>query len=163
MTTKHLIGNKRAVKHGKYNSPAYNSWIAMKTRCNNQNHKHWVDYGGRGISVCERWINSFENFLTDMGERPESHELDRIDCNGNYERDNCRWVISKVNCRNRRSNNLLTFNNQTLTVMEWSEKTGIKRSTINERLRRNWPIDQVLTKATRGNGGINGHVMSCLS
>jgi len=82
-------------------SPTYNSWRMMKTRCQNSNFPYYKDYGGRGIKVCERWMN-FENFLTDMGERPENTTLDRINNDGNYEPGNCRWATRKEQRRNQR-------------------------------------------------------------
>lgn len=87
------LDSERKLIHGKSNSTEYQSWKAMKNRCYRKSFKQYADYGGRGIRVCERWVNSFENFLADMGEKPsEKHTLDRIDINSDYEPSNCRWV-----------------------------------------------------------------------
>ena len=83
-----------------HNTSTYFVWRAMIQRCTNPNTTHYDRYGGRGISVCERWLK-FENFLADMGEKPKGLTLDRIDNNGNYENSNCRWVTHKENCNNR--------------------------------------------------------------
>lgn len=88
-------------KHGYEGSKTYTTWSAMKARCTNKNNDNYFNYGGRGITFCERW-NKFENFLEDMGERPEDMELDRIDNEGNYESNNCRWVTKSQNALNRR-------------------------------------------------------------
>lgn len=78
--------------HGMSNTPEYKAWFEMKRRCYNKNRKGYKNYGGRGIKVCDRWLESFENFYEDMGDRPSpNHSLDRIDVNGNYEPSNCKW------------------------------------------------------------------------
>ena len=96
--------NKALSTHGESHfnmTPEYSSWIAMRRRCLNPNMKAWPNYGGRGITICDR-SSSFENFLADMGRRPEGHSLDRIDSNGNYEPANCRWATAKQQGSNRR-------------------------------------------------------------
>ena len=90
---------------GKIKLSEYNSWINMKDRCYNPNYESYQHYGGRGIIVCEKWINSFEDFLNDMGMKPgKGYSVDRIDTNGNYELDNCKWSTQKEQCNNKRNN-----------------------------------------------------------
>lgn len=89
-------------KHGYTRTPTYNVWSNMHARCSNQNRRDFKNYGGRGISICERW-NFFSNFLNDMGEKPNKLSLDRIDNNGNYEPKNCRWATASEQRKNQRA------------------------------------------------------------
>ncbi len=89
-------------KHGKKGTSIYKCWQDMKARCNNINNQQYHDYGGRGIKVCDEWNNNFEQFYKDMGDREEGMQIDRIDVNGNYCKENCRWVTASVNARNKR-------------------------------------------------------------
>jgi len=93
---------KRSVTHGHFGSPTYISWTAMRSRCRNPRHHAWKNYGGRGITVCARW-DRFENFLEDMGERPDGSSIDRIDHERGYEVGNCRWSDNNTQARNRRT------------------------------------------------------------
>jgi hypothetical protein len=95
------FGNKNSQTHGLTNSPEWRSWSAMRSRCLNPNYARYDLYGGRGISICERW-NAFENFLEDMGPRPQGTSLDRINNNVNYEPDNCRWADALTQRHNQR-------------------------------------------------------------
>jgi len=89
--------------HGQTDTPEYRTWTGMKERCCNSRKRSFKDYGGRGIRVCDRWLNSFESFLTDMGPKPSSaHSIDRINNDGNYEPGNCRWATASQQARNKR-------------------------------------------------------------
>ncbi len=95
----------RVMKHGMYASPTYSSWNNMIQRCTNPKYTYYEYYGGRGITVCNRWLD-FRNFLEDMGNKPEGLTLDRVDVDGNYELSNCRWATRKEQAQNRRNNKL---------------------------------------------------------
>lgn len=142
--------SKHNIVHGGTGSPEFVSWQSMRNRCNNPNDKDYPHYGGRGISICKRWNESFSAFLADMGTRPTpKHSIDRWpDNNGNYEPGNCRWATVKQQANNRRSNRWLVHNGKTMTLTQWSEATGILKTTIRERLRRGWSIACALDKAT---------------
>jgi hypothetical protein len=133
---------------GKTQTKEYKSWLDMKARCANKKNRFYPNYGGRGIMVCDRWLNSFENFLSDMGKKPnESYTLDRMNNNGNYEPSNCRWATRKEQNRNTRSNKMLTKNGTTKSMAEWSEILGINYSTIRARKRRGFSDEQALIPA----------------
>lgn len=120
----------------------------MQTRCHNPNSEDYPNYGGRGIRVCERWRTDFAAFLADMGPRPSSrHSIDRFpNQDGNYEPGNCRWATAKEQQNNRRNNNFLTHAGLTLTITEWSLRTGLSRQTILHRLKRGQSVSRALTE-----------------
>jgi hypothetical protein len=138
-----------AYKHGhrrsEATSPTWISWRAMIARCHNPGASDYVRYGGAGITVCDRWRESFQAFVDDVGERPDEMTLDRIDPAGHYEPGNVRWATSRQQGRNRRTNKLLTFQGRTLTEAEWAEETGISRAAIAYRLRKGWSVEDALT------------------
>ena len=141
-----LKGNTHNKKHGMSFSKEYNSWRAMLDRCENKNYREYIEWGGRGVKVCERW-HDFENFYNDMGKRPNGMTLDRIDNNGNYEPSNCRWATAKVQGNNRRSNTLITYNGETRTLQQWADKVGIKANTIHNRIANlGWEIGEALSR-----------------
>ena len=133
-------------KHGMDGTPIYKCWISLKARCNNKNDKDYKYYGGRGIKVCDGWINSFETFYKDIGKKPiGKYSIDRINVNGNYCKENCRWATIDEQNSNKRNNHLIQFDNQTLTISQWSRKMKIPLSTLLNRIYRGWEIKDVLS------------------
>ncbi len=131
-------------------APEYNAWLNMTQRCHNPKHFKFPEYGGRGISVCQEWRDSFTAFYTDMGVRPSSHHtLERVDNDGPYNAENCCWALMKTQARNKRSNRLLTLNGTTLTVTDWARKRGIDPRLVFARLRAGWSDEQAITKKSR--------------
>ena len=128
----------------------------MHSRCNRIGDKSYNSYGGRGIVVCERW-NSLAMFCEDMGPRPSArHTLDRIDNDGDYTPENCRWATPKQQARNTRGNTLIAHNNKVQCVAEWAEASGVNRTTIDERLKRGWPSGKAIeTPANRRRANLN--------
>ena len=130
------MANKGNYKHGYFGTPTYKSWSELKYRCNNPSL-----YFDRGIIYCKKW-EKFEGFLEDMGKRPINKSIDRIDNNGNYCLENCRWATDKEQCRNKRNNRIIKGK----TLSEWSEVLGIKRSTLAQRYYvYNWSVDKILS------------------
>lgn len=136
------------------------AWQAMKLRCFSPTNKDYKNYGARGITVCERWMD-FRQFAEDMGPRPKGMLLDRIENNGNYEPSNCRWATPKQSGGNTRKNCWLTFRGETLHASEWARRTGLAPGCICYRLKHGWTAEQILTtrptpgaKAPRSNGEV---------
>lgn len=129
--------------HGVSHTPEHIAWMSMLYRCENPNDASYKHYGGRGISVCDEW-HDIKNFIADMGCKPPGTSLDRIDVNSNYNKHNCRWATSKEQQNNKRNTIFLTLNGASKTISEWSEITGICRSTIDGRLRRGWSHVDIL-------------------
>lgn len=125
-------------------TPTYRSWMAMKRRCTYPRHPAYHLYGGRGISVCPQWLNSFETFLADMGPRPRGCSLDRFDNAKGYDKSNCRWADKYTQANNRDTTTLLTVDGVTKPLAEWSRVTGLKPSTIRERVKRGWSHDRCI-------------------
>lgn len=122
----------------------HRAWNAMLSRCRNKNVKNYKDYGGRGISVCERWLK-FENFLSDMGEAPSGLTLDRINVNGDYEPGNCRWADWKTQQLNRRNNHWITFGGRTMTITQWEKEAGFPQGKISQRMKHGWTLERAIT------------------
>jgi hypothetical protein len=143
-----------AKKHGHNSSPGksptYTSWEHMIGRCTNSRNSCWEHYGGRGITVCERW-RKFENFLADMGERPKGTTLERCNTDGNYEPQNCRWATRAEQQNNRRDNVVIEYNDVRRTVKEWADVLGINKTTLDFRIRRGWTAKRAIEKAIDSN------------
>lgn len=118
--------------HGWSNTPTYKSWLKMRERCRLRTCVQWPYYGGRGITVCERWA-SFENFLSDMGERPQGTSLDRVNNDGNYEPGNVRWAAHKTQLVNRSDNVRVEIHGRSVTLSEAAEQAGLKYDTLRIR------------------------------
>lgn len=142
----------RAVTHGESKSPEYKSWASMKARCNNENNTYYLRYGGRGIKHDVRW-SKFEEFFRDMGKMPQPNmELDRIDNDGNYCKENCRWATRKEQTRNRggkRATRLYTFNDKTMCIADWAKEIGITPQSLQKRLNKGWPLELALNPEKR--------------
>lgn len=138
----------RSTKHGHATngiSQTYHSWAGMIARCTDTNHSSFNRYGGRGITVCERWLQ-FDAFLADMGERPKGTTLDRINGEHGYEPSNCRWATAKDQARNKRNNYRITISGVTRCIAEWAEMRGLHKDLIWERRQRGWSdVDAVMT------------------
>lgn len=129
--------------HRMSKTPEYRAWSDMRRRCADKEN---LLYGGRGITVCDRWLESFESFMADMGLRPsDGHSLDRIDANGNYEPSNCRWATITEQNRNLRANRRLEWKGEVRCLSEWSEVTGLPYGLIYDRLDAGWTTEAALT------------------
>lgn len=137
--------------HGKSQTYEYYIFKTMKARCYNTNNSEYHNYGGRGITICERWLDKekgFENFLEDMGNKPDGkykYSIERHNNAGNYEPENCYWATGTEQGRNRRDNRLITYKGYTKPLVEWSEITGLKREAIANRLNKGWSVEDALT------------------
>lgn len=140
------MGGKVIHGHSPYKnkSVTYNIWCCMRQRCSNPKIGCYERYGGRGIKVCERWQNSFENFLADMGEAPAGMQIDRINNDGNYEKDNCRWSTSKDQANNRRSNVYHTYRGKEYTISQLADVAGISMKLMWYRLSAGWSTDEAV-------------------
>lgn len=140
------IRRQGSTKHGMYGSTEYRAWNHMKDRCQNPSSRAFQYYGGRGITVCDKWRNSFQAFLDDVGFRPDPHfTLDRINNQGNYEPGNVRWTDKKTQGRNRRTNRHLVYRGETKTVAEWIEHLSLDEELVRSRLKYGWSVDRIFS------------------
>lgn len=141
-------------KHDKSNTRLYHCWQGMKDRCYSKNNISYKDYGGRGIEVCEEWKDDFEAFYNWAinNDYKEDLTIDRIDVNGNYTPDNCRWATRKEQQRNRRNTKYITYDGETRTLKEWCEILNLNYKRVWQRLYKfDWPIERALEREVNGN------------
>ena len=132
--------------HGEAKSAEFKAWQTMRQRCSNPHNASYSRYGGRGIRVCERWAR-FEHFLADMGRRPSAkHSLDRIDNDGDYEPENCRWADASMQGNNTSVNVHLEFGGRTMTLAQWAKEVPIPLGTLARRIRAGWTVERALTE-----------------
>lgn len=151
--------------HNMTNTRLYKIWYTMKQRCYYTKHKSYNNYGAKGIRICQEWINDFQSFYDwaikngyDENAKYGKCTLDRIDVNGNYEPDNCRWVDMKVQTRNRTNNHLLTYNGETHCISEWAEKLNIPKYAIMNRLRQKWNLQKIFNTPIRKRKGVKNAI-----
>lgn len=136
----------RQTINGLSNSPEYKVWHHMKRRCYDTRNRDYKWYGGRCITICDRWINSFLAFYEDMGPRPsKDYSIERIDNDAGYSKENCKWATQDEQKQNTRNVKKLTYNGETMGLGAWARKLGIDRCTLRLRLAKGWPLDEVFT------------------
>lgn len=131
-------------KHGLYKHPVRRTWNNMIQRCTNPNNSSWEDYGGRGITVCDRW-REFQNFIDDMGVPEKGLTIERKDVNGSYCIENCEWVPASQQARNTRRNKSVEWNGKTQCLAQWGEELGMDARILGQRIRSGWPVEKALT------------------
>lgn len=134
---------------GRCKTPEYNIYYKMIDRCKNPNNNRFHRYGGIGITVCERWLESFENFLSDMGPRPKKYSLDRIDTLIGYSPENCRWASQETQQNNRTNNHFITANGETKTLSQWAQFLGVDHRALFLRIKRGWSADEAINRPFR--------------
>lgn len=146
-----MAGNhKHGHERNRTTTPELRTYRKMMERCNNEKCPDFPNWGGRGITVCERWKGNFENFLLDMGLRPSAkHSIDRIDNNKGYSPENCRWATQQEQCRNTRKNVHITFNGDTKTLVEWLQKFDIPTTCYYRWSHRGVPFAEIVDRFAR--------------
>lgn len=131
------------------NQTEYAAWAGMLRRCYNEKHPSYGCYGGRGITVCDRWRGGFAEFFSDMGAAPQGGTVERIDNSKGYSPENCRWASKKEQANNRRSNRIIAFGGMTMNIAQWEALLGWRKGTIANRLFYGWPVDRALTEVPK--------------
>jgi len=143
--TKEETGVRTAARgYYKTHPDEYPGYVAMKGRCNNPKKSDYSYYGGRGIKVCGSWMESFDNFIADMGCRPEGHTLDRIDNDGDYSQSNCKWATFEEQMNNTRQTVKIEFDGQTMSLSQWGRHIGVVGQTVSNRLKNEWSVGEAL-------------------
>lgn len=141
---------KKARKHGLSATKLYGVWLGMKVRCYNPRTPGYKNYGGRGITVCDRWINSFENFVLDMGEPPsDKYSIERKNNSLGYTPKNCVWATRYEQNNNKRNNRALIYQKERLNITQWCQTLGLNKNTIFARIRRHWSTKKALSTPVR--------------
>ena len=149
------LGTNGSLTHGYTHNRTYKSWDAMKQRCYNKNNNRYHKYGGSGIKVCDRWLESFENFLSDMGNRPDGMTLDRFpDPHGHYQPDNCRWATPAQQQRNLRGNVYATINGEKKLAVDFAKETGIPTGVLRRRVKQGVTGDALLAPTYKSFAGV---------
>ncbi len=141
---------KHLYRHGCRYTFEYSTWCKMKARCNNPNAINYSRYGGRGITICERWENSFDNFIDDMGWSPSpDHSIERIKNDLGYFKENCRWATRVEQANNKRNNLMVEFDGRVQTLTLWCRELGLKYHIVRQRIYRNhWTVERAFTTRT---------------
>ena len=146
-----------STKHGMSRSTEFYIWSGILARCYNQNSAAYHRYGGRGIQVCDEWKESFEAFYKDMGDRPSNnHSVDRIDNDGDYSPENCRWATRQEQGRNTSSNRWFTYNGKRMILADWAKEVGMPLARLHTRLKRGWTFEDAITIPLNGKRGKKG-------
>ena len=138
------LEQENRITHGQTGTSMYRIWSGIVQRCTNPKSKAYCWYGGRGIKICDRWLK-FENFLFDMGDRPAKHTIERINTNGDYEKDNCRWATMKEQARNTSRNIIVEFKGERRCLQDWAKFLGYSHETLRLRLIAGWSVDDAFT------------------
>ena len=161
---KTLVGEENGnYKDGRSKHPLYGTWVQMISRCKNPKNRNYDRYGGRGIIVCDEWQDfwSFVKWSDSIGGRPNNCTLDRIDNNGNYEPENCRWADWRTQTTNKSSNVYIEYNGVSKTITEWCEELNIHTRTLNNRINRGWSIERALSECTSKNSHFSRNKFLC--
>ena len=144
------VARENNTTHGQSKKMPYHSWLNMKARCENKKHIEYERYGARGIKVCDRWRSSFEEFWKDMGATyQDGLSIDRIDVNGDYCPENCRWATAQEQANNKRTTFYVTLNGETHSLADWCRKNSLNYGTVHARIKAGWLMDVALSTPIR--------------